>query len=84
MDTNDDSPIAQHAPHQEEEEEEEAVFIRGVNTDDDSKTRNMRDIAPFLNGEEEATLLVKIEGDALQTRHAQHRPRPRFDESPAL
>ena len=46
MDTNEDSPNAQHARHQEEEEEE-AVFIRGVNTVRIRPMRNMRDIAQF-------------------------------------
>ena len=51
-------PAVVSEEEEEEEEEEEAVFIRGVNT----KRRRRR-----------LSLLVKIEGDPLNTQHAQHR-----------
>ena len=55
--TNEDPPNA----HQAQEEEEEAVFISVVNTNEDPRRRRWW------------SLLVKIEGDPLNTQHAQHR-----------
>ena len=49
------------------EEEEEAVFISVVNTNEDPPPRRRRRRRRW-------SLLVKIEGDPLNTQHAQHRP----------
>ena len=78
MNTNEDSPNAQPAPHrpvqdigaEEEEEEEEAVFISVVNTNEDPPNAHQ---AQHRRRRRWWSVLVIIEGDPLNTQHAQQR-----------